>query len=597
LAKLQNIPYKGEMPTKNPLLLSIICVMYARQYINSTVKTRIELYEEMVNLAIRKWLANQMILSWNELRAILARLAIYMQQRSNTGTIDEFDLKHLCSVTLQQICKRNIKFRSKADNRRRTDEFIRLLNDDMGIAAARSLCVYGFIHLSFQEYFAALYLTERIDFFSTHRNPSTLASFFCQLFGQLRMQEMILLAMGRISLKWPVSDYNSFCNQLVFARNDDLLNRHLPSGSILLLTALDELVCLPEASTIHNALDILLHIQGHQNVRESCEDLWAKSVVKLPDEIVRSWLEKVFTGDIENRLKVLHFFWSTKNVGNLQELPSWFNAPICDLFSKQLGMIAGNKDETIDLYIEKFLILVSTVGPHMLPNPPNDLKDYLLKHPTAITRSSSRVLATIIALFGGLQRPLECEDDEDNRKEEANTTITFSPQHMHRSSPLSHFFIQYFQDESQTPEENKLQHLIEQCKNLLDKNTSTRLEIIHCYIVLLSLMGIDEIVTKRLEVVDVEGVVRHLKLNLYYLRNFYCTILHSGFKEYARDFIINKVGTTNYEYTKINYAYLIANASIQLTHFEEKDSFDGIDVIGSKVRTLKKFRMSLNENS
>jgi hypothetical protein len=110
-------------------------------------------------------------------------------------------------------------------------------------------------------------------------------------------------------------------------------------------------------------------------------------------------------------------------------------------------------------------------------------------------------------------------------------------------------------------------------------------------------MGIDEIVTKRLEVVDVEGVVRHLKLNLYYLRNFYCTILHSGFKEYARDFIINKVGTTNYEYTKINYAYLIANASIQLTHFEEKDSFDGIDVIGSKVRTLKKFRMSLNENS
>lgn len=577
LTKIDSVPYRREMLTMNPFLLSMICVIYARRYIDSIVRTRIELYEQIINSAIRRWLVNQKILSWNELRAILANLAIYMQWRSSKGAIDEFDLERLTSLALRDVCETN----TKVDIRRRTSEFIRLINEDMGVTTARSLCVYGFIHLSFQEYFAAVYLTEQSNF-SIQLNPSTLANLLCRLFGQQRMHEVLLLTMGRISLTWSASDYDNFCNHLVSATGNNIINKYIPTGSILLLTALDDLVRLPIASSIHNALDTLLHVEGYWAMKESCEDLLKTTAMQLPNEVMYSWFEKVFSSDIESRLKVLYFSWSTENSINRKELPKWFDAHICDLFSKQLGMIVGKHGETIDFYIEKFLILASSIDLSMLPNPENGLKEYLMNYPAAIAQLNPRVLATMIILFGGLRKSTTDTNNDEEKK--ANSLITFSPQHMHRTSPLSYLFVQYFENQSETNEEVKLQHLIDECENILCRNTSTRLELIHSYAVLLSLIGIDKFITRHMELVHMKGLIKHMKLTLYYLRNFYCTILHSDLKDYVSEFIFNSIDTLNDKYMNIRYTYLILSACIQLTYFDEQNCFQNPDTIGPEVR-------------
>ena len=60
----------------NPFLLSMICVIYARQYTDSIVTTRIELYEQIINVAIRRWLVKQTTLNWTELRAQIAQYGL-----------------------------------------------------------------------------------------------------------------------------------------------------------------------------------------------------------------------------------------------------------------------------------------------------------------------------------------------------------------------------------------------------------------------------------------------------------------------------------------------------------------------------------------
>jgi hypothetical protein len=205
-----------------------------------------------------------------------------------------------------------------------------------------------------------------------------------------------------------------------------------------------------------------------------------------------------------------------------------------------------------------------------------------MKHPTAITQLNSKILATIITLFGGLQKStIHANNDKEK---ERNSSMTFSPQHMHRTSPLSYLFVQYLENQSETNEEVKLQYLIDQCKNILCKNTPKRLKTIHSYVVLVSLTGIDKFITRDMKLVEMEGLIRHMKLTLYYLRNFYCKILHCGFKNFLSKYIANSIGTLNDRYTNISYTYLVLNACIQLTYFEEQNCFQIPNTIGPEVR-------------
>ncbi|CAF0896288.1 unnamed protein product [Didymodactylos carnosus] len=79
--------------------------------------------------------------------------ATHIHQNSPSGLIEEFDMKRLCKKELTQL----VEYRNDASAREKTaDEFVRLICEDVGVLAARGEKVYGFLHLTFQEYFTCL---------------------------------------------------------------------------------------------------------------------------------------------------------------------------------------------------------------------------------------------------------------------------------------------------------------------------------------------------------------------------------------------------------------------------------------------------------
>ncbi|CAF1503511.1 unnamed protein product [Rotaria sp. Silwood1] len=118
--------------------------------------------------------------------------------------IDEFDIKQLRYLVLKQ--------QDLSYNHKILDEYIHklisLLDFNIGIFAERGLQIYGFLHLSFQDYFVARSLIKG--------SPDEVAKRILTITIHLRFHESLLLAIGWISWKWSFDDYDVFCNLLLF---------------------------------------------------------------------------------------------------------------------------------------------------------------------------------------------------------------------------------------------------------------------------------------------------------------------------------------------------------------------------------------------
>ncbi len=72
---------------------------------------------------------------------------------------------------------------------------MQLLSEDAGIVAARALCIYGFLHLTFQEYFACRALVN-VDDSTVKVNIKELAVQFISLLPNPRPRESRNLVLG-----------------------------------------------------------------------------------------------------------------------------------------------------------------------------------------------------------------------------------------------------------------------------------------------------------------------------------------------------------------------------------------------------------------
>jgi formylglycine-generating enzyme required for sulfatase activity len=166
----------------NPLLLTILCLVYHEDA--SLPRSRVRLYERCVKVLLETW--RQQVHTQHggrpynpdAARQVLSSVAWWMHEEDNRRSVPLADMEARAAVTLQQFPNSGLG----TDGR----EFLRLMREDSGIVAASGAGYAEFLHLTFQEYLAALYAVQ-------HNSAAELAG----AVGASWWQEVILLALAQ----------------------------------------------------------------------------------------------------------------------------------------------------------------------------------------------------------------------------------------------------------------------------------------------------------------------------------------------------------------------------------------------------------------
>jgi HEAT repeat protein len=169
----------------NPLLLTILALIQ-RQGI-ALPSHRVELFELCAMTLIDTWVkakGQATHFSKNELIKILRPLAFWMHQHLAVGNIPQ---EELYEQIVQQLIERSF---NESEASKLAEQFLETVRGKTGILVERGKERYGFLHQTFEEYFAAKELEKRKD----HND------FIRQHLHDPRWHEVILLAVGSIGI-------------------------------------------------------------------------------------------------------------------------------------------------------------------------------------------------------------------------------------------------------------------------------------------------------------------------------------------------------------------------------------------------------------
>ena len=174
----------------NPLLLTILALIQ-RQGIDLP-SHRVELYDLCIVTLLETWLRtkgqiNITGFNKNDFIKILRPLAFWMHEHLSVGAIPE---NELLDQMVKQLLERKI-VQSEYDAQEKSEQFLRIVREKTGILIERGRQRYGFLHLTFEEFFAALELEirrkDRDEFIKKHLHD-------------LRWRVVILLTIGIIGI-------------------------------------------------------------------------------------------------------------------------------------------------------------------------------------------------------------------------------------------------------------------------------------------------------------------------------------------------------------------------------------------------------------
>ena len=238
-AALQRAIYDDSRPrirelASNPLLITILALLYRRND-KRLPDQRVELYRTAIDVLIDDWPDNP--INRGELRAVLPDVAELIHRTSSSGLIETGSLRQVLAASLTR--------ERRADGRIRPDQFVRPDSDDIqqflgvalsrvGIMAGRGDLLLGFVHLTFQEYLAGLWLVRDEDVDKTVARVR-------DVLDNPRWREPILLAMGHAGsrLGWPEQQFSRLITTLM--AEDSAIGKVFPRIALLLSWALEEI--------------------------------------------------------------------------------------------------------------------------------------------------------------------------------------------------------------------------------------------------------------------------------------------------------------------------------------------------------------------
>jgi hypothetical protein len=204
----------------NPLLVTILALVYQHGQ-QGFPRQRVRLYAMAVAILLEKWRLRaqskgERLLTDEEVLAILVPLAAEVHASSGIGVIDD--------AKLQVELKKRLEPGEVA-------AFRAVLREEVGLLTARGEGVYGFLHLTFQEYLAACHLA--------HDRTAATASILDRL-SSPRWREPILMALGLLSGELDEPSFEELLRSML--DHPDPLGNLLPRAALLIVAALPEMV-------------------------------------------------------------------------------------------------------------------------------------------------------------------------------------------------------------------------------------------------------------------------------------------------------------------------------------------------------------------
>ncbi len=226
----------------NPLLITILALVY-RHHRSGFPRQRVKLYEAAVSILLGKWRRRAPRWPFDDqtLRAVLEPLAAEIHQRSGIGVLDERELEQVLG---QRLAEDEVTL------------FLTVLRQEVGLLAERGERVYGFLHLTFQEYLAACALV---------RERGRIGEELLARLGDPRWREPILMAFGKLSAELEPAAFERLL--LAFLGRDDPLKYLLPRGALLIVAALPEMEEVP-ARAVEEIAEQLLSTYANPSLRE-----------------------------------------------------------------------------------------------------------------------------------------------------------------------------------------------------------------------------------------------------------------------------------------------------------------------------------------
>lgn len=240
----------------NPLLVTMIASLFLSRQGKDLPESRVELYQTSIEMLVEDW--RPAGLSKREVFHVLEPIADHIHRKYPTGLIEETELLEVATSALADYRKIPADYPPLAEA---VDSLIVNLRNRVGILAARGERLYGFLHLTFQEFLAGRFQL---------RSPGSAGENLARLATDRRWREPVSLALGYAA--WKLSSIkreNLICAFLLADNTDTAFSARLP---LLVVTAVPSLKQIP-VGAVEVLVQKLLTAYSHRRDLQSAPRL------------------------------------------------------------------------------------------------------------------------------------------------------------------------------------------------------------------------------------------------------------------------------------------------------------------------------------